>query len=227
MTLYTALGLLGTERNIKGRHPVITSGGEKKLLDIPEMIIWSTLKGSYTQMPRLESLYEQRVAAFGLEDVPPCSAYIDRMLQRGLIADGHGERGHDALYDLLADLQIVPVETTFFSRLASTMNLAVRGILPWRMVRSSLRRPRLTTCEREVITLCEKVHLSTAEVIACIEKGHKKLLGIEDVLFALYSDTCTNYDNIAGEARAFVNEKPCLIAIANLYLRSQILFERV
>jgi hypothetical protein len=226
MTLYTALGLFDAEKKREGRHPVVTAGSEKLLLDIPEMVIWATLKARFLEMPQLERLYGQRLVFYGLDNVPPCSAYIDRMLQRGLIAEGHGERGHDALYDLLSDLQIVPARHGFFSRPAAFLRMTVRGRMPLHMARGLLRKLRLSHGEKEVMNLCGKVRLSTAEVITCIENGHTDLQSEDDVVSALYSDSWTTYDNIDGEARACLNEMPCLTAIANLYLRQHISLER-
>ena len=226
MTLYTALGLFGIEKSRRGRHPSITSAGGKKLLDIPEMVIWASLKSRFLEMPQLEQLYEKRIAMYGLADAAPCSAYIDRMIQRGLIAEGHGERGHDALYDLLSELQIIPMQPGFLSRLASFLRMAIRGRLPLRMAGSVLRKPRLSHGEKEVMDICGKVRLSTAEVITCIEQGHQDLQDESEVVSTLYSGAWVTYDNIGGEARTCMNEMPCLTAIANLYLRQHILLER-
>ena len=225
MTLYTALGIFGTDGNRRRRHPLVTTDRDKQLLDIPEMVIWATLKARFLELPQLERLYENRIALYCLESVPPCSAYIDRMIQRGLIAEGHGERGHDALYDLLADLQIVPTQHGFFYRLSSFLRLTVSGRLPICTARSLLHKPHLSRGEKDVMDICGKVRLSTAEVITCIENGHKDMSSEGDVLSALYSDSYTTFYNIGGEARACFNEMPCLTAIANLYLRQHIALE--
>ena len=227
MTLYTALGEIGTERGHGGRHPYVSFEGGRKLLDIPEMVIWATLKYRFLELAELERLYQQRVSSYDLGEVPPCTAYIDRMLQRGLIADGHGQRGHDALYDLLAELRIFPIVHNLVARLGTFTRLAARDRLPIGIAATALRTPRLTNHEKEVLALCAKVPLSTAEVICSIEEGLKGYVSEEEVVSALYSDEHTTYDNISGTARALPCEELCITTIANLYLRQLIMFERI
>lgn len=36
--------------------------------------------------------------------------YLDRLLRRGLAADGSGETGSDALHELLSDLYLIPAK---------------------------------------------------------------------------------------------------------------------
>lgn len=227
MTLYTALGIYETEKNKGGQHPVVAAAGERQLVDIPEMVIWASLKNRFLELSQLEKLYNERIAVYGLQDVPACSAYIDRMLQRGLITDGHGDTGHDALYDLLGDLQIVPTTQSAWQRVIRFLRLSIAGRLPLRMTRTLLKKDHLSYCEREIMALCGKVRLSAAEAITCIEQGSTNLASDADVKGALYTDGYTTCDNIAGEARTCRNELPCLTAIANLYLRRHIRLERI
>lgn len=226
MTLYTAVGSFKTEAGQNGgRHPVIKSGREDLLVDIPEMVIWVILNNRFMDFDTMDREYRKRILAFGLGDAPECGAYIDRLLQRGLVAEGHGEHGHDALFDLLSDLYIMPQPHGLGARLRSFMKLAgIRGI-PLHMAVRALKKPFLSYCEKEVLALACKVRISSAEVIACIEKGCKDISSDTDILDALYSDAHTTFDNIGCEARLCLNERSCLTAIANLYLRRLVLLE--
>lgn len=226
MTFYTAIGNFGTEQTRDGRHVVITNNGESKLLDISEMVIWATLSYRLLEFEGLEKLYQTRIAALGVEGAPPCGAYIDRLLQRGLIAEGHGERGHDALYDLLSELYIVPVPIGLFERIAAFFRQTFAGRMPLGLACRLLRKPKMSSSEREIMGMCAKVRLSVAEVICCVENGHHNLASDEDVMDALYSDEYTTSDNISSEARVLRCETPCLVNIANLYLRQCIVLEK-
>lgn len=195
-------------------------------MDIPEMVIWATLNYRLLEYGELENLYQKRAEVLGLENIPHCGAYIDRLLQRGLIADGHGERGHDALYDLLSVLHIVPVPTGASARASAFLKRTIRGRLPLSYTKRLLKKPRLSDSEQKILTLCNEIHLSVAEVICCMENGYRDITSEADVLHALYSDEYTTSDNICGEARALQCEASCLTDIANLYLRQCLLFEQ-
>lgn len=77
------------------------------------------------------------------------------------------------------------------------------------------------------MALSRQALLSTAELIKCAEVGARDVSTDEKLMDALYNDDDTTSENIAdlmltAESRGWVTE-----AVANLYLRKQIIFERV
>jgi hypothetical protein len=68
--------------------------------------------------------------------------------------------------------------------------------------------------------------LSTAEIIKCIDKNISRLPNECALLDSLYGDETTTSDNIASMVK-ISQSKPVTLAVANLYLRQQIIFERV
>ena len=69
--------------------------------------------------------------------------------------------------------------------------------------------------------------LSTAEIIKCIDKNISRLPNECALLDSLYGDETTTSDNIASMVKVSQSSKPVTLAVANLYLRQQIIFERV
>ena len=77
------------------------------------------------------------------------------------------------------------------------------------------------------MALSRQALLSTAELIKCTEVGARDISTDEKLMDALYNDDDTTSENIAdlmltAGSRGWVTE-----AVANLYLRKQIIFERV
>ena len=60
-----------------------------------------------------------------------------------------------------------------------------------------------------------------------MDKGIHRLRGEEGVLDSLYNDQDTTSDNIAYLVKASASSRPVVLAVANLYLRQQIIFERI
>lgn len=77
------------------------------------------------------------------------------------------------------------------------------------------------------MALSRQALLSTAELIKCVEVGVSDISSDEKLLDALYSDTDTTSDNIGDMMRGARYQVPVTMAVANLYLRKQIILERV
>ena len=63
--------------------------------------------------------------------------------------------------------------------------------------------------------------------IKCIDKNISRLPNECALLDSLYGDETTTSDNIASMVKISQSSKPVTLAVANLYLRQQIIFERV
>jgi hypothetical protein len=81
--------------------------------------------------------------------------------------------------------------------------------------------------ERQVLGLSRQALLSTAELIKCVENRVYDLSSDKKVLEALYNDDDTTCDNIGEAMRGARNQQTVTVAVANLYLRKQIILERV
>lgn len=75
------------------------------------------------------------------------------------------------------------------------------------------------------MVLSRQALLSTAELIKCVELGATDVSTDEKLMSALVANDYTISDSIAFEMLQAEQRIPVTIAVANLYLRKQIIFE--
>lgn len=226
-TLYTAVGKFEQQTKNGNSYPVIWVKDEEHLVDIHEMIIWSSLSWRFLSLMQMRLVYEQKIKEINLSLDRSFEQYLNRMLQRGLIASGSGDIGVDALYDLLHCLYIIPVCSGFLIKMFSFFKLTFCNELPFCITKKIFQKVPMTVGEKQVINLTKQTLLSTAEIIKCIDKGEHDLSTIQKVMDVLYDDEYTTCDNIGSIVKYYESRQPVILAIANLYLRKQIIFERV
>lgn len=227
-TLFTAVGRLEKRSGGPGNsHPVIVLGGKDYMVDLQEMLVWTSLNWRIVRKEEIGELYEKAILDYGFQADRTWNACVDRLLIRGLLVSGNGVTDYDALYDLLSSMYIIPATGSFLLRLFSFLRLVLVKDVPLAMARRLLHGDRRTVGEKQVMRLAGQTLLSTAEIIKCVEKGVHRLPREESVLEYLYNDRDTTSDNIAYLVKASSNSKPVVLAVANLYLRQQIIFERI
>lgn len=77
------------------------------------------------------------------------------------------------------------------------------------------------------MALSRQALLSTAELIKCAEAGIQDVSTDEKLMEALIDDDYTSSDSLIFEMLQAAQRVPVTIAVANLYLRKQIIFDRV
>ena len=122
---------------------------------------------------------------------------------------------------------IIPTSGPFFLRLASFVKLTLLAHVPVSAARKLFQKDKRTKYETLVMRLAGQALLSTAEIIKCIDKNISRLPNECALLDSLYGDETTTSDNIASMVKISQSSKPVTLAVANLYLRQQIIFERV
>lgn len=121
----------------------------------------------------------------------------------------------------------MPISDSLLLRLISFIKLTVFGHVPFAITRKLFRKDRRSANERRVYHLSQQALLSTAELIKCVEYDIHTIHSDSQLMEALYADDTTTSDNIADMVRPFGCCRPVLQAVANLYLRRQIIFERL
>lgn len=168
---------------------------------------------------------------------PACDAYVtaDRRTKQPLGTLANGDLRHkrilahhteyDALYDLLACRFIVPIGAAWPLRVLSFLKLTFLEGISWKITRRLFHVDARSSCEKKVIRLARQTPLSCAEIIKSIEMDIRRLKDGYDVLDKLYDDNDLNCDNFAQAVREYRCSREVITAVANLYLRQQIMLD--
>lgn len=226
--LYTAVGIFKLKNQGKNNvYPTVILSGKERRLDVQEMMIWSALNWRITDEKQLHTYYSEQEKKSG---VVFSRSYIDtlnRLIVRGLVASGRGENGEEALYDLISGLYIIPLYQSPFVRIISFLRMVFIFKLPYKKAKVLFERDKKNKNERRVMKLAFSAPMSTAEIVKCIDKNIDFILNEDDVMEFLYDDKFTTSENIAESVRGLSSVRTVLTAVSNLYLRRQILFERM
>lgn len=226
-TYYTAVGHFCRKKDIDGQsYPVVIVNQKEHILDLQEMAIWTTLCWNLMDFERLEKKYDQLMAGQPAQrrSLEFC---VERLQTRGLIAVGKGQMDSEALYDLLGGLYVVPLSERISLRLIAFLKLVLLRGVSWNRAKILFRHDCRSEREAQVMALSKQALLSTAELIKCVEDGIVDVSTDERLLDALYSDTESTSDNLPYLMKGTKDQVPVTLAIANLYLRKQIILERL
>ena len=226
--LYTAVGRLQAGGSIGGKKcPMVVVNHREYILDIQEMMLWTILNWRILDEEEALTLYEVKEREVGYQSHRDYYDCLHRLVQRGLVADGYGETAAEALYDLLSGLYIIPISENIFLRLFSFFKLTLFNGVPLAVTRKVLGGDKRSEGEKKVMHLARQALLSTAEIIKCVEQNRLHFQSEEDLLDMLYHDDVTTSDNLPQATRGMSMCRPVLVSVANLYLRKQIVFERL
>lgn len=226
-TYYTAVGTFRKKTEGFGQtYPVVVINRQEYAMDIQEMTVWTALCWRLLDFKQLQNKYEMlaKGAPVPTRTLESC---VERLKTRGLIAAGSGETDFDALYDLLGGLYVVPLSESMPLRLATFLKLVLLKGTPYSKAKVLFEKDKPNEREAQVMALSRQALLSTAELIKCVEVGATDISTDVKLLNTLYADTDTTCDNIRYMMQDAPSKEPVTIAVANLYLRKQIIFQRV
>lgn len=227
-TYYTAVGSFQRRTDERGRsYPVILINQKEYYVDIQEMALWTALNWRLLDFGQVQAEYEKLAQGGSIPARRTLEDCLGRLVTRGLAASGSGETDFEALYDLLGGLYVVPLSESLPLRLAVFLKLTFLKGVSLSKTRELFRKDKPSERESRIMALSRQALLSTAELIKCAEVGARDISTDEKLMDALYNDDDTTSENIAdlmltARSRGWVTE-----AVANLYLRKQIIFERV
>lgn len=227
-TYYTAVGSFQRRTNGHGQsYPVIIIKKREYCVDIQEMALWTALNWRLLDLPQVEAEYhklDQDCAIPARRTLEDC---LGRLCTRGLVASGTANTDFEALYDLLGGLYVVPLSESLILRLAVFLKLTFLKGVPLSKTRELFQKDTPSEREAQVMALSRQALLSTAELIKCAEVGAKDVSTDEKLMDALYNDDNTTSNNIADMMLTAKSREWVTAAVANLYLRKQIIFERI
>ena len=226
--LYTAVGIFKLKNQGKNNvYPTVILSGNECRLDVQEMMIWSALNWRITDDKKLYTYYSEQAKKSGVVFSRSYTDTLNRLIVRGLVASGRGENGEEALYDLISGLYIIPLYQSPFIRIISFLRMVFIFKLPYEKAKVLFERDKKNKSERRIMKLAFSAPMSTAEMVKCIDKNIDFILNEDDVVEFLYDDKFTTSENIAENVRGLSSVRTVLTAVSNLYLRRQILFERM
>ena len=227
-TYYTALGHFRRRTTGLGRsYPVIIINQQEYDVDIQEMALWTALNWRLLDFPQVRAEYEKLEQDCVIPARRTLENCLGRLCTRGLVASGTGGTDFEALYDLLGGLYVSPLSESLPLRLAAFLKLTLLKGVPIFKARELFQKDRPSEEEAQVMALSRQALLSTAELIKCVELGVRDISTDEKLMDALYNDEDTTSDNIADMMLTAKNRERITAAVANLYLRKQIIFQRV
>lgn len=223
--LYTANGRYIRCCTEEGTRPVIIVCEKEYEVDVQEFMVWSILNWRILREDEIGSYYEKMASNTSVTINRSWQDCVQRLLVRGLIVVGTGDTEYDALYDLLACRFIVPIGAAWPLRVLSFLKLTFLEGISWKVTRRLFHVDTRSACEKKVIRLARQTPLSCAEIIKCIEMDIRRLKDGYDVLDKLYDDNDLNCDNFAQAVRDCHCSREVITAVANLYLRQQIMID--
>lgn len=226
ITLYTAVGRYVLRKDSQGnQYPVVITHGNESILDVPEMIIWSSLLWKISTYDELRHEYLEKSRSAQISGQYALDHYLNRLQQRGLVVSGKDYVGIDAVYNLISRLYVIPMTDSMLAKITAFIGLSFKGT-PLRITKNIFLRTKLSENEKQVILLARQQMMSTAELIQCVQGGISDVSTEDKLLEAIYSDGDTSSDNIQISSRFAMAQQQVLQAVANLYLKKQVLFEK-
>lgn len=226
--LYTAVGCMQMNGSIGDKRcPMVVVNGKEFILDLQEMMLWTVLNWRILDEEEALDLYESKEKEVGYQSHRDYYDCLHRLVQRGLVADGYGDTAADALYDLLSGLYIIPISENIFLRIFSFIKLTLFNGVPLAVTKKVLGKDKRNDNEKKVMRLAKQALMSTAEIIKCMDRNTLRFNTEEQLLDTLYGDDVTTSENLGEFTRSLSACRPVLTSVANLYLRKQIIFERL
>ena len=226
--LYTAVGRLEKTSDTYGQScPSVQLGRQSYTLDIQEMIVWTSLNWRIAKWENIVLKCEKLASSMCFSTIKSWDDCIKRLIIRGLVVCGCGETEFDALYDLLGSLGIVPADGSVLIKCISFFKLVIFRKIPIKQAMKLFRKDKRTDYEARIMQLANQALLSTAEIIKCVEQDVFSISNQQYLMEKVYGDDTTTSYNIVSQMKNSRSSQAVTLAIANLYLRQQIIFERV
>lgn len=227
-TYYTAIGHFQRRTDSQGKsYPVVIVNQKEYCMDIQEMTLWTALNWRLLEFPQVKEEYEKLERDCAISAWRTMEDCLGRLCTRGLVAAGRGDTDFKALYDLLGSLYVTPLSESLPLRLVTFLKLTILKGVSITKAWDLFRKDRPNEQEAQIMALSRQALLSTAELIKCAEVGVRDISTDEKLMDALYNDNDTTSDNIADIMLTAKSREWVTVAVANLYLRKQIIFQRV
>lgn len=222
ITLYTAVGRYELRRNENGeKQPIVIIDQKEMTLSREELLLWSCLMWEILTKEEAKTYFLKKAVRMDVSQ-ERFDAVLQRLEVRQLVVSAQAEKGDIALYRLLANLYVIPLESSFMVKVQAFFRFIFFEKLPLTVAKNVFQKENYTEMERRVLHLARKARLSCAEILACIANdeidtsiGNQSELQKEDAR-----------DNLGFFLCLCDGHRKALEAISTLYLNKDIIFDK-
>lgn len=225
VTYYTALGRLVTKEKDGERIPVVIIDDEEFYISVEELFVWGSLHWNFLNKEDLKKEYCRRKENAHMFCDNSFEQTLTRLEQRKLVTCATEYLAVDALYGLVSQLKIRPIRFNVQDKLKSFAYLYFQKGVPFTNCVRTFFGTQITPNEKNVLKLSERVGVTAAELIQCMEKDIRHLGTEENVVEKLYVKDDTTEEQLIRASRFSYLKTNILQAVCNLYLKKKIVFE--
>ena len=222
ITLYTAVGRYELRKNKNDeKQPIVTVDQKEMAISIEELLLWSCLMWGILTKEEAKTYFLKKAERVDVSQ-ERFDAVLQRLEVRQLVVSARAEKGDIALYRLLANLYVIPLESSFMVKVQAFFRFIFFEKLPLTVAKNVFQKENYTEMERRVLHLARKARLSCAEILACIANDEiDTSIGNQSELKKEKAR-----DNLGFFLWFCDGHRKALEAISTLYLNKDIIFDK-
>ena len=222
ITLYTAVGRYELRKNKNDeKQPIVTVDQKEMALSIEELLLWSCLMWGILTKEEAKTYFLKKAERVDVSQ-ERFDAVLQRLEVRQLVVSAQAEKRDIALYRLLANLYVIPLESSFMVKVQAFFRFIFFEKLPLTVAKNVFQKENYTEMERRVLHLARKARLSCAEILACIANDEiDTSIGNQSELKKEKAR-----DNLGFFLWFCDGHRKALEAISTLYLNKDIIFDK-
>lgn len=222
ITLYTAVGRYELRKNENGEKQLIVTVDQKEMaLSREELLLSSCLMWGILTKEEAKTYFLKKAERMDVSQ-ERFDAVLQRLEVRQLVVSAQAEKGDLALYRLLANLYVIPLESSFMVKMQAFFRFIFFEKLPLTVAKNVFQKENHTEMERRVLHLARKARLSCAEILACIANDEiDTSIGNQSELQKEKA-----HDNLGFFLWFYDGHRKALEAISTLYLNKDIIFDK-
>lgn len=222
ITLYTAVGRYELRKNENGEKQLIVTVDQKEMaLSREELLLSSCLMWGILTKEEAKTYFLKKAERMDVSQ-ERFDAVLQRLEVRQLVVSAQAEKGDLALYRLLANLYVIPLESSFMVKMQAFFRFIFFEKLPLTVAKNIFQKENYTEMERRVLHLARKARLSCAEILACIANDEiDTSIGNQSELQKEKA-----HDNLGFFLWFYDGHRKALEAISTLYLNKDIIFDK-
>lgn len=222
ITLYTAVGRYELRKNENGEKQLIVTVDQKEMaLSREKLLLWSCLMWGILTKEEAKTYFLKKAERMDVSQ-ERFDAVLQRLEVRQLVVSAQAEKGDIALYRLLANLYVIPLESSFMVKVQAFFRFIFFEKLPLTVAKNVFQKENYTEMERRVLHLARKARLSCAEILACIAN--------DEIDTSIGNQSEFQKEKARDNLGFFLwfcdGHRKALEAISTLYLNKDIIFDK-